>query len=72
MSQNNPFKNLGNDRIGLQSTSVVESLVRVIKREAYKSYYDRLDLLEPIFKSFLSEPDRSYPMGIVSEKLGLA
>jgi hypothetical protein len=70
-SHNNPFKNLGNGRIGLQSTSVMESLVRVTKREAYNIHYDRPDVLQPIFDLFLSEPDRSYAMCIVSEKNGV-
>jgi hypothetical protein len=49
----------------------MESLVRVIKREAHDTYYDRRDLLEPIFDLLLSESDRSYAMRIVSEKTGV-
>jgi hypothetical protein len=49
----------------------MESLVTVIKREAYNTYYDRPDFLEPIFDLFPSEPDRWYVMRIVSEKPGV-
>jgi hypothetical protein len=49
----------------------MESLVKVINREAHNTYHDRRDLLETIFDLLLSEPDRSYLMRIVSEKAGV-
>jgi hypothetical protein len=49
----------------------MELLVREFKPEAYNTYYDRPDLLEPIFDLLLSEPNRLYAMRIVSAKTGV-
>jgi hypothetical protein len=49
----------------------MDTLARVIKRDAYNRYFQHPELLEPIFQFFLTEPDRSYAMRIVSEKTGV-
>jgi hypothetical protein len=35
----------------------MQTVVRVTKREAYNTYDDRSELLEPIFNFFPTEPD---------------
>lgn len=49
----------------------MEGLVRLIRPEDYDTYFNRPELLEPIFGLFLTKPDQPYLVRIVSEKTGI-
>jgi hypothetical protein len=49
----------------------MEGLVRLVRPEDDDTYFNRPELLEPIFALVLTEPDQPYLMRIVPEKTGI-
>jgi hypothetical protein len=57
--------------VAVYISKAMEHLVQVVARRSYNRYWDRPDIIEPIFQVFLTQPDRTYSMQSMHEKTGV-